>query len=615
MKAAALPQKRLLVLLVVMGLALTAIVVRLVDVQAIEGGHYEAMAMAQRVRSVDLAAERGSIFDRNGHDLALSVPQQTVYADPRVVRDADAYARKLAPIVDVDRDDLRDRLAERDLAFVYVARKVDDETASRVRRLDLPGVGFVRESKRFYPAEELAGPVLGFAGTDNEGLSGLEQKYDKLLRGKPGRLVAEEDPSGREIPATQRTAEAAERGGDLVLTLDQSMQYEVEKQLLTQVRGVNARGGIAIVADVRTGDVLAMASVSGGGSGSRADLAPATDVNRALASVYEPGSTAKVITVAGALETNVVEPATGVYVEPKIWIDDKSFEDAEYHRPITWPVTEIVRRSSNVGVIRIAEKMGPGPLYLFQRAFGFGTRTPIDFPAESAGLMKTPQEFVSTDMGSVPIGYTTAVTPMQMLDVFVTIANGGVSRPPRLVAATIDADGVRHENAPKKGRRVVSAQTAAEVNEMLRGVVREGGTGEKAAISGYTVAGKTGTSRKPPYEPTPRYMASFAGFAPAESPRLAAIVVLDQPGTRNDSYYGGKVAAPLFASIMKYALRLEKVPPTGVVDSEAAAPGPVIPRRPAPAPTPPAVPPAAPPGPAVPPASTPPPGNVALPVQ
>jgi cell division protein FtsI (penicillin-binding protein 3) len=281
-------------------------------------------------------------------------------------------------------------------------------------------------------------------------------------------------------------------------------------------------------------------------------------------------------------------------------------------------VSEIVRRSSNVGVIRIAEKLGPGGLYLFQRAFGFGKKTPIRFPAQSAGLMKTPQEFVSTDMGSVPIGYTTAVTPMQMLDVFVTIANGGVSRPPRLVAATIDADGVRHEQPPARGKRVVSAQTAAEVNEMLRGVVREDGTGEKAAISGYTVAGKTGTSRKPPYEPTPRYMASFAGFAPAENPRLAALVVLDQPGTKNDQYYGGKVAAPLFASIMKYALRLEKVAPTGAVDPVAAAPGPVIPRRPAPAPPAPApapaVPPAVPPAPAPAPAASPLPGNVAAPV-
>jgi cell division protein FtsI/penicillin-binding protein 2 len=254
---------------------------------------------------------------------------------------------------------------------------------------------------------------------------------------------------------------------------------------------------------------------------------------------------------------------------------------------------------------------------LFQHAFGFGKKTPIKFPYESAGIMKEPHEYVSTDMGSIPIGYTTAVTPMQMLNVFVTIANGGVSQPPRLVAATIDAEGERHENEHVKGQRIVSAQTAAEVNQMLQGVVREGGTGDKAAISGYTVAGKTGTSRKPPYE-IPRYMASFAGFAPAENPRLAAIVVIDQPGTNNNSYYGGKVAAPLFSTIMKYALRLEGIAPTGEIDSKAAAPGPVMPKPPTPTPTPPVVPqvPPSTPPPGTPtvPASTPPPGNVAAPV-
>jgi cell division protein FtsI (penicillin-binding protein 3) len=606
-RGAVSPQRRLVALLVLMVLALAAIFVRLVDVQAVEGDHYEAMAMAQRVRSVSLTAERGTIFDRDGNELALSVPQQTVYADPRVVKDPERYARKLAPIVDVDQSDLRDRLAARDLAFVYVARKVDDRTAARVKKLALPGVAFITESKRFYPADSLAGPVVGFSGTDDKGLSGLEEKFDSLLRGKTGRLVAEEDPNGREIPATQRTAEPAERGGDLVLTLDQSLQFEVEKQLVAGVNGANARGGMAIVADVRTGDVLAMASVRGRGARLGAGLAPSTDVNRPLTTVYEPGSTAKVITVAGALESNVVEPATPFYVEENIDIADKTFHDAEWHRPESWDVSEIVRRSSNVGVIRIAERLGKERLDYFQRRFGFGTKTPIDFPAESPGIIKDVNNYVSTDMGSVPIGYTTAVTPMQMLDVFVTIANGGMSRPPRLVAGTIDADGVRRERHPKRGMRIVSAQTAAEVNEMLRGVVRDGGTGDKAQIDGYTVAGKTGTSRKHPYE-SARYMASFAGFAPAEAPRLAAIIVIDQPGTKNNQYYGGKVAAPLFASIMKYALRLESVPPSGMLSAVASSPGPAVEvaRKPE-----------APPAPATPPsgqAVAPPAGNVANPV-
>ena len=256
-------------------------------------------------------------------------------------------------------------------------------------------------------------------------------------------------------------------------------------------------------------------------------------------------------------------------------IADRTFSDAEQHNLESWTVSDIVRESSNIGVIKIAAELGKERLDQYQRAFGFGTKTAINFPGESAGLMKNVANFGPSDMGSVPIGYTTAVTPMQMLDVFATVGNGGTTRPPRLVDATIDADGTRHDVPVKPGKRVVSENTAAALNIMLRAVVT-GGTGTSAQVSGYTVAGKTGTSRKPgtgEHSP-PQYMASFAGFAPAESPRLAAIVVIDQPGTSNDQYFGGSVAAPLFSRIMQYALRLEHVPPTTTMSAEATSPGP-----------------------------------------
>jgi cell division protein FtsI (penicillin-binding protein 3) len=256
-----------------------------------------------------------------------------------------------------------------------------------------------------------------------------------------------------------------------------------------------------------------------------------------------------------------VQPETAFTVPWRMQIEDRLFKDAEEHNDEYWSVHDIVRESSNVGVIKIASLLGKERLDEYQRKFGFGKKTAIGFPYESAGLMKNVWEYVPADMGSVPIGYTTAVTPMQMLDVFTTVANGGVSVPPRLVAGTIAPDGTRRDMPRPKGERVISATTAEQLNQMLRSVVTDG-TGEQAAISGYTVAGKTGTSRKPPYEPTPRYMASFAGFAPAEAPRLAAIVVIDQPGTSNEEYFGGKVAAPLFSTIMQYALHLERVPPT-----------------------------------------------------
>jgi cell division protein FtsI (penicillin-binding protein 3) len=556
------PRRRLLLILVTLAVALVLIGSRLVELQGFGQDHYDALAADQRVRTVTLAAERGSIFDRNGNDLALSVPQQTVYADPARVRNPVAYAAKLAPLVGVDRSTLADRLATPGLRFVYVARKVDDATAKRVKALHLPGVGFVSESKRFYPAEALAAPVLGFVGTD-KGLGGLESDYEQTLKGRPGRLVAEADPSGREIPATQQRDVPARRGGDLVLTLDQSLQYEVERQLTDQVQATRAKGGMAIVADVKTGDVLAMATVDGPTATTVARPAPASELNRPLTTVYEPGSTNKVITITGALDAGAVGADQSFVVPPSVSIAGVPFADAESHGVMQWNVSDIMRESSNVGTIQIAKLLGKDRLNQYLRGFGFGEKTRIGFPGESAGIVLDPARYTATSMGSIPIGYELSVTPMQMLDVFMTVANGGVSVPPRLVQATIDADGTRHDRAPSAGRRVVSTEAALRVNPMLQAVVT-GGTGAKAAVPGYTVAGKTGTARKPPYEKPYRYMASFAGFAPAESPRLAAIVVLDEPGT---SYYGGDVAAPVFSRIMQYALRLEHVPPTVPIDA------------------------------------------------
>jgi cell division protein FtsI (penicillin-binding protein 3) len=314
---------------------------------------------------------------------------------------------------------------------------------------------------------------------------------------------------------------------------------------------------------VQTGDVLAMATVDGPDATHPARPASATDQNRPLTTVYEPGSTNKVITVASAMELGLVNPSTVLTVPDSLRIADATFADHDPHGTVRWTVADIMRESSNVGAIEIGRMVGKDRLDASLRAFGFGSQTPIRFPGESAGLLLDPAKYTATSMGSVPVGNGLAVTAMQMLDVFVTIANDGVSRPPRLVSATIDADGTRHPVTPQPGKRVVSEATARAMRVMLTGVVT-GGTGTKAAIPGYPVAGKTGTARKPPYEHPPyRYMASFAGFAPADHPRIAAIVVLDEPGT---AIYGGEVAAPVFAQIMRYALRLEHVAPTTPVD-------------------------------------------------
>lgn len=542
--------------------AFSAIGVRLYDLQARDQPHLQSMALGQRVRTVDLPAERGGIFDRTGVDLAVSVPQTTISADPRVVEDPVAYAAKLAPIVLADPADLEERLSEPGSAFAYVGRKLDDATVAAVKELDLPGLSYTPESKRFYPAGTLAGPVLGFVGTDNEGLGGLEHQYEDVLRGTAGEARVERDPEGNEIPGSSRLVRPSERGADLVLTIDQSIQWRTEEVLTRQVTATGAKGGMAIVTDVRTGDVLAMVSVEGATEEHPAGRSSNSARNAPVEVVFEPGSTNKVITMAGAIEDGLVTPDTvrhDVYTE--LEYGGTVYEDVEAHSS-TMSVAEILQHSSNVGTIRIANDLGKERFDHYLRAFGFGQTTALQFPGEAEGIMLPLDEYNDTSLGSMPIGNGIAVTAMQMLDVYTTIANGGMARPPRLVAATVDDAGVRHDLPLAEPYAVVSADTAALVTGMLEGVVA-GGTGVQAQIPGYAVAGKTGTARKPPYETPPyRYVTSFAGFAPADSPRLAAIVVLDEPS--GASYYASEIAAPAFREVMQFALTYERVPPSGL---------------------------------------------------
>lgn len=534
----------------------TVLAARVADIQTRSRERFAALGREQRVTSIALAAQRGALFDRNGYDLALSLDRQTIWADPRVIEHPAEVAAAIAPLVGVDEVELRVRLSQPDRAFTYVARKVEPEVATAVRKLGFAGVGFAPESKRFYPAGQLAAPVLGFVGIDNEGLSGLEDAMDTTLAGHPGQLVVERDPTGTHLPGTERTVTAAARGVDLVLTLDRSIQYEAERALVEQVDAVRAKGGMAVVMDVRTGDILAMATVDGATADAPAHAAPSTQRNRPVTDVFEPGSTNKVVTVAAALEAGIVTPDTELAVPMAIKVDGQRFEDVEAHGSIL-SVADIIRESSNVGTILIARQLGSARFDAALRNFGFGRATGLGFPGEAPGILLPLSQYNDTSLASMPVGNGLAVTALQMLDVYVTLANDGVARQPRLVAATIDAEGERLDLPVGTTRPVVSATTARTMRELLAAVVT-GGTGTKAAVPGYTVAGKTGTARKPPYDKPPyRYVASFVGFAPVEHPRLAAIVVLDEPGKQ---IYGGAVAAPVFSRIMQHALAVERVP-------------------------------------------------------
>jgi cell division protein FtsI (penicillin-binding protein 3) len=558
-------KRRVRVLLLVSLLAFAGISFRLVQIQTVSAPRLRALAVAQRLRTIPLSGERGGIFARDGSDLAISVTRDTIYADPSYVSDPGMYAAKLAPVVGVDESQLyHDLLAGRQSGsrYVVVAKTVDDDVSARTKTLvdhdKLAGVGFLPESKRIYPSNLLAAPVIGTVGTDQTGLSGLESQYNSLLQGRSGTITVEVDQSGHEIPRTTRKNVPAERGSDLVLSIDENLQYQVETSLADQVAAQHATGGTAVVTDTRTGDVLAMASVDGLAYGSQ--LAGPLEHNRPMTDVLEPGSTNKAITVATALQDKLITPNTSFTVPDQIEMGGHSFKDDEFHPTEQMNAEQILTHSSNVGAIGIASLLGKVKLDQALRSFGLGSLTAAKFPGQSPGLLIPVSQYADTGMGSVPIGYGLAVTPLQMVDVYATLANGGVTVPPRLLDATISPNGKRKEAPVVAGHRVVSTTTASQVTQMLEGVVRQG-TGVCAAVPGFDVAGKTGTSRIPLASggySSSQHMASFVGYAPAEAPRIASIVILNNPR----DVYGGSAAAPVFSEIMAAALRAKHVVPT-----------------------------------------------------
>ncbi len=538
----------------VLVVAFGAVVVRLVDVQVLSAERYADVGRTQRLRSVVLPAQRGAIVDRNGAELAVSVRRPTVWADPRAVDDPAATAFALAPVLGRDPTELRDLLTG-DAAFAYVARKVDDETGRAVAALELPGIGIYDEADRLEPAGTVAGPVLGGVGIDGDGLSGLEQQYDAVLAGTPGERVVERDPAGREIAGGAEREVSPVRGSELVLTLDRDLQYATEEILGRHVAEAGARSGVAVIMDPTTGEVLAMAAMTGRPG---AAAAPSS-YNRALVDVYEPGSVAKIVPMAGALEEGAVGPEQVFTVPDRIEVAGSEFSDFAPHPTESLTSRRILAESSNVGTIQVARALGPDRLARYLGAFGLGQPTGLAFPGESTGLVPERGTWSGTSLATLALGQGVAVNAVQMLGAYNAVANGGVLVTPRLVREVVAPDGTSRPLDDGAGRPVVSEATARLVADMLAEVVRDG-TGRGAAIDGYAVAGKTGTARKvvegvSGYKDG-AYVASFAGFFPAEHPRVSMIVVLDEP----TPYTGGAAAAPAFADLARFTARHLQVP-------------------------------------------------------
>lgn len=541
-------ERRIGLLFALFLVALLLVSARAVWIGGVRAAELRQRALTQQVDELTVFARRGTIADRGGVELAVSEDAVTVFANPFLIEQPARVAARLAPLIGRPADELLEALADRRKGFVYLARKLDASKGAAVERLEIEGVRTVIEPKRRYPQGQLAAQVLGTVGTDNYGLAGIEQSRDETLRGSDGKRRVVKDALGE--PVSMVEVERAEPGHDLRLTLDSAIQERVEAVLAEVGRRYRPRGATAVVLDPRTGEVLAMANWPRIRAGDFGAAPPYARQNRAVAASYEPGSTFKPFTVAGALEERLVTPDTPFGLPSRIQVADRVIGEAHGRGAVSLTVAQIVAQSSNVGAVKIGLILGRERFDRWVRRFGFGSPTGAGLPGESRGIVPQAEDYSGSSLGNLPIGQGLAVTAIQMAAAYSAIANRGLLRRPHLVAGK-----------PARARRVLSARTAGRVSRMLEGVFGPGGTAAEVSIPGYRLAGKTGTAQKPDgfggYSKT-RFVASFAGFAPARRPRLLATVAVDEPG---GSIYGAVVAAPAFGKIVSFALPYLRIPP------------------------------------------------------
>jgi cell division protein FtsI (penicillin-binding protein 3) len=537
-----------------------AIEARLVYLQVGRHADLSARAERQQLRTVETTAKRGDILDRSGRVLAYSVDADSIYAVPTEITDPQAAAAALCGALDDcnarERQALTDRI-RRGRAFVYVRRQVSPEEARRVAALDLEGIGFMKENRRFYPNKALAAHVLGYVGIDNTGLNGLEASYDALIKGRPGTVLIQTDARRHAFSRIERPPTT---GATLELTIDQYLQHVVERELRAGVEENRAASGTAVVLDPRTGEILALANWPTFNPNAYRDFAPNAQRNRAVQDIYEPGSTFKIVTASAAFEEDLVEPDDPIDVSAgQIRFGARVVNDD--HRYGVLSFADVIVKSSNVGAIKVGLQLGPERLGLYVNRFGFGRRSSPDFPGESPGIVWNPAKLTDSALASVSMGYQVGVTPLQMAAAVSSIANGGELYEPRIVRAVV-TDGRRVPVPHKLVRRTVSRSTAAVLTGIMEQVV-ERGTATRAAVPGFTAAGKTGTAQRivDGRYSNSDYNASFVGFIPSRDPAFTIVVVIDSPHGPN-AYYGGTVAAPIFQRIADAALRHKGIPPS-----------------------------------------------------
>ena len=550
-----LADRRIRLLLVLFLAAFAATLARAAWLQVVQASTLSAKAEAQHRETLTIPAGRGTIFDRTGVQLAIGEQTTTIYADPSQVTQPRDVALAAHAIFHIPATALYTQLLDRKTHFVYVQRFADSKLAAMFLKKGFAGISSYPEEKRAYPLNSVAAQVVGFAGTDDTGLGGLELEYNHQLEGHTGAQTIVRDPFGRAIDVLSSTP--VREGSDVFTTIDHTIQANAEQVLRSTVAFWHAQSATAIVLDPKSGDVLAMAQAPGYNANKASSVSFATQRNRSVTDVYEPGSTFKLVTISAALSLGLVTPQTRFLLPGSLRVADRTIHDAEPRGTETMSVAQILARSSNIGAVTIAEKLGPSTLMQWIAKFGFGQPTGVDFPGESAGLVLPLDKWSGSTIGNVPIGQGIAVTPIQLASAYAAIANDGVWIEPHLVSRV----GGRTVHGLKK-RRIVSPAVDKELKTMLTGVVDEhGATGNAAQIPGYTVAGKTGTGQIPGpngYSAANGYMASFVGMVPVAHPRLVVLVVVNRP---LGSIFGGVVAAPAFAQIAKFDLQYLEIPP------------------------------------------------------
>ncbi len=548
--------RRVYVLITVMGLWGSAIGARLYFLHVVHSADYKHRADRQQQRTLEVNPRRGIIYDRNGNELAASIKVDSVFAVPDEIKNPAAAAKVLSIATGIPREDLLGKLAS-ERGFVWIKRKLDPAEAAAIQKAKLPGIYFQKEDRRYYPKLDLAAHVLGYVNVDEEGLGGLEYRYNDSVRGGAGRILIMTDARGRSFNSVEQPVTP---GANLVTTIDQNIQYIVEKELAAAVEQVRPKGASIVVMAPETGEVLAMANYPVFNPNEYAKYSRDAWINRAVSHTYEPGSTFKIVTIASALEEGLANPADVVDCQMgTINVFGRVVHDWKRFGLLT--VTQIMQNSSDVGAIKLAMRVGDERFSEYIDRLGFGRLSVIDLPGEERGLAKPASRWTKSSVGSIAMGQEIGVTPLQVVRMVSAVANGGILYRPFVVKRVEHPqNGILSETEPH-GERVLSAETAAKLHDMLEVVVTDG-TAKSGKLEGYTAAGKTGTAQK--IDETGRYsrtkhVASFTGFAPAGNPRIAMIVMLDEPIF--GQHHGGQAAAPVFKRIAEQVLRYLSVPP------------------------------------------------------